>query len=275
MLLKKLVVGEDEDAVFHLIQATLGDAGYLCLRAHDAEETLVRVRTEMPDVVVIDRIMPGLDGLEVVRRIKSDVILSRIPVLVLTARGSVEERIEGLEAGADDYVAKPFHVRELAARIKALVRQSRRERHRNPTTGLPSGEAIDEYVSGLIARKTPFALCYVDLEGWEAYADAHGFRRYEDVVGRLGKALLDATTSVGEPKPFVGHVGGDDFVVVCEPGAVQKLCGEACERFEALASSLGATLRLSITVVRTDETAVEDLDALSMRLADLKRKSRT
>lgn len=272
MLLKKLVVAEDDDAVFHLIQATVGDLGYLCLRANDAEQAIARVRTEMPDAVVLDRIMPGADGLEVVRKLKADVILSRIPILVLTARGSVEERIEGLEAGADDYVAKPFHVRELAARIKALVRQSRRERHRNPTSGLPSGDAIDEHVDGLIKRKVPFAVCYVDLEGWEAYADIHGFRRYEDIVSRLGQALLEGAQGIGDPAPFVGHVGGDDFILVCDPPRIQKLCAAASERFDALASSLLGTLTLSISVVRTDETPIEDLDTLSARLAQAKRK---
>src|SRR5262249_34328681 len=133
--LKKVVVVEDEDAVAHLIEAALGDAGYLCLRAHDGTEALKLAKREEPDLLVLDILMPKMDGLETVRRLKSDPVQSRIPVLMLTALGSIDDRVRGLGAGADDYLPKPFDVRELLARCQSLVRHNRRERDRSPTTG--------------------------------------------------------------------------------------------------------------------------------------------
>lgn len=147
MLLKKLVIAEDDDAVAHLVAATLGDAGFLCLRARDGEEALNLTRTELPDLLVLDVMMPKMDGLQVCTRIKSDVVLSRIPILMLTSLAGVDDRVAGLEAGADDYLPKPFDLRELAARVKALIRQSRRERDRNPITNLPSSPAIEDQVT--------------------------------------------------------------------------------------------------------------------------------
>ena len=131
MLLKKIVVAEDDDAIAHLVNMALGDAGYLCLRAHDGEEALRLVRAHDPDLLVLDVMMPRVDGLEVARRLKSDVMWSRTPILMLTALGGVDAQVEGLEAGADAYMAKPFNLREFAARVKALIRASRRERDRS------------------------------------------------------------------------------------------------------------------------------------------------
>src|SRR5262245_50307795 len=95
--LKKVLVVEDEDAVAHLIEATLGDAGYLCLRARDGEEGLRLAQREEPDLIVLDVLMPKLDGVETVKRLKADPVQSRIPVLMLTALGAVEDRVRGLE----------------------------------------------------------------------------------------------------------------------------------------------------------------------------------
>src|SRR5204863_5133894 len=105
--LKKVVVGEDEDAIAHLIEATLGDAGYLCLRGRDGEAALELVRNEAPDLLILDVLMPKMDGLDTVRRLKADPVLSKVPVLMLTSLSDVDDKVRGLNAGADDYLGKP------------------------------------------------------------------------------------------------------------------------------------------------------------------------
>ncbi|MEI2624884.1 MAG: response regulator [Giesbergeria sp.] len=137
MLLKKIVVAEDDDAIAHLVGMALGDAGFLCLRARDGEEALRLVKQHDPDLLVLDVMMPRLDGLEVARRLKGDVLWSRIPILMLTALSSVDSQVAGLDAGADAYMGKPFDLREFGARVRAMVRSARRERDRNPTSNLP------------------------------------------------------------------------------------------------------------------------------------------
>lgn len=215
MLLKKLVIAEDDDSVAHLVAAGLGDAGFLCLRARDGEEALNLVRTETPDLLVLDLMMPRLDGIGVCKHLKGDVILSRIPILMLTSMAGVDSRVEGLEAGADDYLSKPFDLRELTARVKALIRQSRRERDRNPTTNLPGAEAIEDCVFELLKRSESFALLYVDIENFRSYADVYGYRKAQEVVAYTGQLILSHCRLASDPPPFVGHVGGDDFIVIC------------------------------------------------------------
>jgi diguanylate cyclase (GGDEF)-like protein len=231
MLLKKLVVAEDDDAVAHLVAATLGDAGFLCLRARDGEEALNLTRTELPDTLVLDIMMPKMDGIEVCRRLKEDVILSRIPILMLTSLAGVDDRVKGLEAGADDYLPKPFDLRELAARVKALIRQSRRERDRNPTTNLPGSQAIEEKVDELLRTKQAFALLYVDIENFRSFADSYGFRRADEVVAHTGNIILQSARSASDPPAFVGHVGGDDFIVICTADVAEAMSKEIKETF--------------------------------------------
>jgi PleD family two-component response regulator len=226
MLLKKLVIAEDDDAVAHLVAASLGDAGFLCLRARDGEEALNLTRTELPDLLVLDVMMPKMDGIQVCTRIKSDVVLSRIPILMLTSLAGIDDRVAGLEAGADDYLPKPFDLRELAARVKALIRQSRRERDRNPTTNLPSGQAIEEKVAELLRHKTPFAVLYIDIENFSSFADVYGYRKADEVIAHTGNLILIQVRGASDPPSFVGHVGGDDFLVICDTELVPTLSKE-------------------------------------------------
>jgi len=223
MLLKKLVIAEDDDAVAHLVAASLGDAGFLCLRARDGEEALNVTRTELPDLLVLDVMMPKMDGIQVCTRIKADVVLSRIPILMLTSLAGIDDRVAGLEAGADDYLPKPFDLRELAARVKALIRQSRRERDRNPTTNLPSSNAIEEMATELLRQKKEFAVLYIDIENFRSYADVYGYRKADEVIAHTGNLILMQVRSASDPPSFVGHVGGDDFLVFCEPALVEPL----------------------------------------------------
>jgi len=238
MLLKKLLIAEDDDDTSFLLSSALGDAGFLCLRARNGEEALNLARTELPDAMVLDVMMPKMDGLEVCGRIKADVLLSRIPILLLTSLAGVDDRVAGLEAGADDYLPKPFDIRELTARVKALIRQSRRERDRNPTTNLPAGEAIEERVTELLRGDEPFCVLYVDIENFRSYADLYGYRKADEVVADTGKLILQKARHSSDPPPFVGHVGGDAFLVICNaevamtlPDAIEKSFLSTVEQF--------------------------------------------
>ena len=121
MLLKKIVVAEDDDAIAHLVTMALGDAGFLCLRARDGAEALSLVRVHAPDLLVLDVMMPRLDGLEVCRRLRAK---SSVPIIMLTAKAEEIDKVLGLEIGADDYITKPFSLREFRSRVKAALRRA-------------------------------------------------------------------------------------------------------------------------------------------------------
>lgn len=119
-----ILVVEDEDAVRELIVVTLEGAGYRVLEAADAEQAQRLLGDSMPALVLLDWMLPGMNGLEFTRWLKRDDSLRELPIIMLTARGEEAHKVQGLEAGVDDYVTKPFSTRELLARIKAVMRRS-------------------------------------------------------------------------------------------------------------------------------------------------------
>jgi len=254
MLLKKIVIAEDDDAIAHMVNMALGDAGFLCLRARDGDEALKLVKAHDPDLLILDVMMPRVDGLEVARRLKADVMWSRTPILMLTALAQVDDRVSGLEAGADAYMSKPFDLRELGARVKALIRSARRERDRSPTTNLPGSRAIDEEIEVALKRGKPTACVHIDMLNFDTYADAVGIARSEDTVRSVAQWLLDAARAASGGGAFVGHIGGSDFIAVMSPEHVGPFVASAESAFADKRQSFpgdGSSLSLVLAIATT------------------------
>lgn len=130
MAQKILVVDDEPDAV-DLVQFNLSNAGYDVITAADGEEALKKARTYCPDLILLDVMLPEIDGLEVCKLLRRDAATSGIPIIMLTARAAEIDRILGLELGADDYVTKPFSPRELVLRVKNLLRRRQGEEEKN------------------------------------------------------------------------------------------------------------------------------------------------
>jgi two-component system alkaline phosphatase synthesis response regulator PhoP len=121
---EKILIVDDEVDALTALKVALESDGYNVIEALDGFEGISKAKSETPDVILLDIMMPGMDGFEVCRRLKSDPQLSSIPVIMLTAKGEVDDKVEGLEMGADDYVTKPFNLKELKARIKSVIRRN-------------------------------------------------------------------------------------------------------------------------------------------------------
>ncbi|HZR41550.1 MAG TPA: response regulator transcription factor [Ktedonobacteraceae bacterium] len=134
----KVLVVDDEDHIIELIQLGLRYEGFQVESASDGEQAINLAQRTNPDLIILDVMMPGIDGLEVCRRLRSNPTTSDIPILMLTAKDEVSDRILGLQTGADDYVTKPFDFYELLERMKAILRRSR---SRSAQEGLPNGES--------------------------------------------------------------------------------------------------------------------------------------
>jgi PleD family two-component response regulator len=255
MLLKKIVVAEDDDGIAHMLSAALGDAGYLVLRARDGEEALALSRAQMPDALILDVMMPKLTGIEVVRKLKADVLTSKVPVLMLTSLGDVDDKVSGLDAGADDYLTKPFDFRELRARVKALIRHSQRERDRDADTSLPGSNALEDHVGKLIEGGKPFAIAYLELEGYQDRFERDGFMAARALIKRLAEIVVDASRGMG----FAAHLGTGDFVVVTAPGDAETVAGDIGEAWSRQTS--GSTMVRARVVQSEGCRSVEELAA--------------
>jgi diguanylate cyclase (GGDEF)-like protein len=218
-----ILIVEDEDDIAQLLAMNLEVEGYDCTIARRGDDALDVALATRPDLVVLDLMLPGLDGVEVCRQLRKDPRTATSGIIMLTARSLPRDRIAGLEAGADDYVDKPFDVEELLARVQSTLRRSRQLRATSPLTGLPGNFEIEARIAARIADDDEFALLHIDLDNFKAYNDHYGFLRGDQAIMATSQAILRATREVAGNGTFVGHVGGDDFIVVCEPEQAEPL----------------------------------------------------
>jgi diguanylate cyclase (GGDEF)-like protein len=215
--------------------------------------------------------MPHLDGLELTRRLRADPMTASMPVILLTARGQTADKVIGLQAGADDYLVKPFDTLELVARVRSTLRRNQENREVSPLTGLPGNTRILREITDRARAGTDFAVSHVDIDRFKPVNDVYGFQRGDEFIIGLARALHRAVVAAGLPPAFLGHIGGDDFLVVCSPEQLEALTRQAILDFEATADALYDPVdaeRGYIEVVsRTGEVQQPNLVTLSIGVA--------
>jgi PleD family two-component response regulator len=226
-----LVVDDDPD-VARFVEVNLRSAGYDVNVASNGEEALERAVELRPDLVLLDVMMPKLDGFEVAQRLRRDPRTSASSIIMLTAKALSSDKVLGLSSGADDYIIKPFDPVELLARVKGTLRRAREMRALSPLTGLPGNIRIQEEIRRRVSEGEPFALLYADLDHFKAYNDHYGFVRGDRAIQSLARLVTETVHDVAGPQGFVGHVGGDDFVIIVGPELASEVAGRLCERFD-------------------------------------------
>jgi diguanylate cyclase (GGDEF)-like protein len=232
-----LVVDDDVD-IARFVEVNLKLHGFEVVVAHDGEEALAVIEKHRPALAIVDLMMPLVDGLELTRRVRANPMMSALPIIMLTAKGLTVDKVVGLSAGADDYLVKPFDTLELIARVRSTLRRNQEFREVSPLTGLPGNSRIIREINDRVRGGTDYAVCHIDIDRFKSVNDAYGFARGDDFITALARALHRAVVGVGLPPAFLGHIGGDDFIVVCTPDQVRSLTEKAVVDFEATADDL-------------------------------------
>jgi diguanylate cyclase (GGDEF)-like protein len=232
-----LVVDDDPD-VARFVEVNLRSAGYDVTVASDGEEALERAVELRPDLVLLDVMMPKLDGFEVAQRLRRDARTSSTSIIMLTAKALSSDKVLGLSTGADDYIIKPFDPVELLARVKGTLRRAREMRALSPLTGLPGNIRVQEEIRRRVAEEQPFALLYADVDHFKAYNDHYGFVRGDRAIQAMARLASEVAHDMVGPEAFVGHVGGDDFVLIVPPEIAEDVAARLCERFDEEAPML-------------------------------------
>jgi len=233
----KLLIADDDPDIRDILKLTLAEENYEIIEAQDGEEALKIIRAKPLDLILLDYKMPKMDGRQLCNLVKKDLLLQYLPIIMVTGKGEVSDKIDGLDAGADDYVVKPFEPKELLARIRMVLRRTKRDLEANPLTRLPGNVTILNELSKCIEKKSPYAVCYVDLDKFKAYNDKYGFEHGDDVIRETARILLGAAKECGNADDFVGHIGGDDFVVITSPEAADKICEKIIRDFDKISPS--------------------------------------
>ncbi|MBN1173646.1 MAG: response regulator [Micromonosporaceae bacterium] len=233
-----IIVVDDDVDIARFVEVNLSLEGYDVILAHDGETALQLIEERTPALAIVDWMMPKLDGLELTRRLRANSLTTSMPVILLTARGLTVEKVMGLAAGADDYLVKPFDTLELIARVRTTLRRNQEYREVSPLTGLPGNNRILREIAERIRAGSDYAVCHIDIDRFKSVNDAYGFARGDEFITALAHAMHRAVVHVGLPPAFLGHVGGDDFIVVCHPEQVRPLTAKAVVDFEVAADAL-------------------------------------
>ncbi len=229
---RKVLLIDDDPLMRHIVMTALAKDDYEISEAGTGAEGVEKAIAERPDLILLDVMMPGMDGFEVCYRLRSNTLTVNIPVIMLTALGNIDEKIHGMQVGADDYVTKPFDPRELRSRLRAHLRRSERDLSASPLTNLPGNPIIEQILRARLTAGEPLAVLYIDLTNFKTFNDKYGWLKGDEAIKMLARAILDTVTAMGSKDDFVGHIGGDDFMVVTTPEHAERVAMEIIARFD-------------------------------------------
>jgi diguanylate cyclase (GGDEF)-like protein len=244
-----LIVDDHEDNI-ELLRARLESWGYTTESAMNGMEALSKVEESPPDLILLDVMMPQIDGMEVARRVKSNTKLPFIPIIMQTALDTTENKVEGLEAGADDYITKPIEFPELKARLRSMLRIKRlqeeleererqlleaneRLRHMSQTdglTGLDNRRYIEQQLDSMFAHgarlNEPLSCVMCDLDRFKSVNDTYGHQAGDAVLKQFARILKNEAR---DKVDRVGRYGGEEFIILL-PGTVLDAAVTFAER---------------------------------------------
>jgi DNA-binding response OmpR family regulator len=227
----KILVVEDDQDLADMLNSYLRVQGYEVVIANWGEEGIQTAQTGRPDLLILDIRLPDIDGFEVARRLRADRKTSKIPIIFLTERRERNDKLAGLELGADDYITKPFDVQEMRLRVRNVLKRSKQDSLTNPVTGLPEGTLVEERLSDCLQRDGPGALGII-IENIELFRDAYGFVAKDDVLRAIGLILSNAMKESGAADGFVGHMTPTDFVMILDRYSLSDMEGRIRSKLE-------------------------------------------
>ncbi len=226
-----ILVVEDDLALGRLLRHTLEPEGYSVVVVPSGEEALRYALREVPQLLLLDIMLPGIDGFTVVEQLRNTAKTAHIPVVILSARHDTADKVRAFAYDVDDYLTKPFNTDELIARIRTQLRHVR-ESLLSPLTGLPSGLRIERAIEQQLRSSSHWSILYLDINTFKAYNDVYGFLRGNEMIRLLARVITDCVRNEGNSNDFVGHIGGDDFVIITTPDKVDRLCRALIETWE-------------------------------------------
>ena len=285
---QKILIIDDSIEHIKILIALLEDL-YDVYFAKSGREGLAILPSVHPDIILLDIMMPGMDGFAVCENIKKEPKYQETPIVFISAQGADEDETQGLELGAIDYITKPFSPAIVRARIKnhLQLRTAMQElKHlyslaldANPITGLPGNNSITQYIESKVLSGENACVIYTDIDNFKAYNDKYGFTRGDDVIHFTSDVIQTAVRNSPCPDAFIGHVGGDDFILVIPSEYGNEVPQEIIRRFDKEVTQFynrqDTDLRYIESKNRQGKAQIFPIMSLSIAGIDLQNKNYT
>ena len=209
----RLLIVEDDFDISNMLRIYFAGQGYDVEVAQRGSDALDKTRQSLPNLIVLDIMLPDVDGYEVCRQLRTNTRTSHIPVIFLTQKDERSDRLQGLELGADDYITKPFDIEELKLRVQNAIARAERESLTDPRSGLPSGRLLEDHLRRII-RSEGWALMDIRINHYQPFKEEYGFVAADDVLRFTAMLLNEVVDEAGTADDFIGHAGGDNFIVI-------------------------------------------------------------
>jgi diguanylate cyclase (GGDEF)-like protein len=226
----RLLIVEDDFDISNMLRIYFDSQGYETIVATKGQEALEMCRRNLPNLVILDIVLPDIDGYEVCRQLRGNLRTSHIPIIFLTQKDERSSQIAGLELGADDYITKPFDLQLLLLRVEGALRRARWLSLTSPVTGLPSSKLIEDQLR-TIMRQKDWSVLYIGINYINDFNDVYGFVAGDDVLRFTAMLLTEVVDEVGAGSEFIGHIGGDDFIAISTPDASPEIRAHLVKRF--------------------------------------------
>lgn len=227
----RLLVVEDDIDIGNMLKIYFGGMDFDVDVAVRGSDALEKTRQVLPHLIVLDIMLPDIDGYEVCRNLRKNMRTSHIPVIFLTQKDERSDKLQGLELGADDYITKPFDIEELKLRVQGAIKRSERESLTDPRSGRPAGRLIEDHLRRII-REKGWALLDARVNNFEPFKDVYGFVTGDDVLRFTSMLIGEVVDELGSASDFIGHAGGDNFVIITSDEKSTAIKARLKERFD-------------------------------------------
>jgi PleD family two-component response regulator len=227
----RILIVEDDPDIGTMLRVYFENQGFEIFLATRGGDALALTRHTLPHLIVLDIMLPDMDGYEVCRSLRASSRTGHIPILFLTQRDERRDRIAGLELGADDYITKPFDIEELRLRVQNAMARSERESMTDPRTGLPASGQIQARLEASLGR-TGWSMVNCRLLNFDAYRGAYGDSAADDLLRFAAELILKVIDESGTAEDFLGYSGGDSFILLTDDSHAEVLAAQLINRFQ-------------------------------------------
>lgn len=226
----RLLIVEDDFDISNMLQIYFSGQGYDVDVAARGSVALEKTRHNLPHLIVLDIMLPDIDGFEVCRVLRTNTRTSHVPIIFLTQKDERSDKLAGLELGADDYITKPFDIEELKLRVQRAIARAEQQSLTDPRSGLPAGRLIEEQLRRII-RQEKWALMDIRINDFEPFREVYGFVAGDDVIRFAAMLINELLDEHGTSNDFVGHPGGDNFIIITAEEAANIIRDQLKVRF--------------------------------------------